>query len=212
MKKLILTLVAVVCFAGINEAQEKTDLREDLLFGFKVGLNLSNVYDEQGQDFVADSKIGFATGAFLAIPIGKYFGLQPELLLSQRGFQSTGSILGSNYSLKRTSSWIDVPILFALKPSEFITLLAGPQYSYLTKQKDVFENGVTTVAQENEFRNDNIRKNILCFTGGVDITLKHLVIGARAGWDLQRNNSDGTTSTPRYKNRWIQGTIGYRLF
>jgi hypothetical protein len=27
-----------------------------------------------------------------------------------------------------------------LKPSEFITLIAGPQYSYLIKQKDEFTN------------------------------------------------------------------------
>jgi len=212
MKKLILTTLAIVCIAGISRAQNETDVRENLMIGIKGGFNQSNVYDEQGQDFVADPKFGLAAGGFLSIPIGKYFGVQPELLFSQKGFQSSGTILGQKYSLTRTSNWIDIPILFALKPSEFITILAGPQYSYLMKQTDVFENGVTTVAQEEEFQNDNIRKNILCFTGGVDFTLKHLVVGARAGWDLQRNNGDGTSTTPRYKNRWVQATIGYRLF
>jgi len=212
MKKLILTTLAIICIASISKAQVKTDLREDLLVGLKVGINQSNVYDEQGQDFVADSKFGLAAGGFMSIPMGKYLGVQPELLFSQKGFQSSGTILGQAYSLTRTTNWIDIPILFALKPSEFITILAGPQYSYLMKRKDVFVNGINTVAQEQEFSNDNIRKNILGFTGGVDITVKHFVIGARAGWDLQTNNGDGTTTTPRYKNRWIQATVGYRLF
>jgi hypothetical protein len=53
---------------------------------------------------------------------------------------------------------------------------------------------------------------MLCLTGGFDITMKHIVLSARAGWDLQENHSDGTSSTPRYKNVWYQGTIGYRFY
>jgi hypothetical protein len=101
--------------------------------------------------------------------------------------------------------------LFAIKPVEFLTILAGPQYSYLKKQLDVFGNATTTVDQETQFQNDNIRKNTLCFTGGADLNLNHIVIGARLGWDLLNNNGNGTTSTPRYKNVWYQATVGFRF-
>lgn len=217
MKKVIILTAVLLASINISNAQERneknrTDFRNELLFGLKAGANLSNVYDEQGEEFQADAKLGLAGGVFLAIPIGKYLGIQPEVLFSQKGFQATGRILGNTYQFTRTTSYIDVPVLFAFKPSEFITLLAGPQYSYLLKQRDVFTNETMSIAQETEFVNDNIRKNMLCITGGVDITMKHFVIGARAGWDLQRNNGDGTSATPRYKNVWYQATIGYRFY
>lgn len=102
-------------------------------------------------------------------------------------------------------------MLFAIKPSSFVTILVGPQYSYLLSQKDVFTNSTTSVAQQQEFNNDNIRKNILSVLTGVDITVKKMIIGARVGWDAQNNNGDGTSSTPRYKNVWYQATLGFVL-
>ncbi|MDZ4664052.1 MAG: porin family protein [Bacteroidota bacterium] len=211
MKKIILIGVLIASQYNTIRAQE-TDSRDNLAVGLKAGANYSNVYDEQGDAFVADPKFGLAAGAFIAIPIGKYLGLQPEILLSQKGFQASGSILGSNYNLKRTTTYVDVPLLFAFKPIEFFTLLAGPQYSYLINQKDVYSSGTTSIEQQKDFANENLRRNIFCFTGGADITIKHIVIGARAGWDIQNNNGDGTSANPRYKNMWYQATFGYRFY
>lgn len=83
MKKIILIISAVTTMANFSNAQE-TDLRERLLFGLKAGVNYSNVYDTQGEEFQADPKMGIAAGAFIAIPIGKYLGIQPEVLYSQK--------------------------------------------------------------------------------------------------------------------------------
>lgn len=212
MKRVILSIAAVAFIFNIGNAQvDNIDLREKLTFGVKVGANLSNVYDSESEEFNADSKFGLATGVFVGIPIGKYLGIQPEILFSQKGFKATGSVLGSNYEITRTTNYIDVPLLIAVKPTSFLTLLAGPQYSYLLKQKDVFENSSVTFEEEDEFENDNIRKNTMCFTGGFDVNLNNLVLGARAGWDFKENNGDGTSTTPRYKNVWYQATIGYRF-
>lgn len=183
-----------------------------LVFGPKVGLNYSNVYDTQGDSYTTDPKLGFAGGLFLAVPIGTFLGIQPEVLFSQKGFKAQGSILGSGYSLTRTTSYIDVPIYLMLKPAPFLTVLVGPQYSYLVKQRDVFENGTTSIAQELEFENDNVRKNILSVTGGLDINIEHVVLGLRAGLDVSNNRGDGTSNTPRYKNSWFQATLGFRIY
>ena len=207
MKKTLLMLVVATFIGGTISAQE--DTRNDLRFGLKIGANLSNVYDTEGEEFNADAKFGLVAGAFLAIPIGTYLGIQPEILFSQKGFQATGRLLGSSYKFTRTTNYIDIPLLVALKPSPVLTILAGPQYSYLMKQKDVFSNGSSTVNQEQEFKNDNIRKNTLCFLGGLDLNLDPIVLGARVGWDLYNNNGDGTSTTPRYKNVWYQATIGF---
>lgn len=212
MKKIIFITAMAFIVTTYNAQENETDFREKITGGIKAGTNYSNVYDSQGEAFVANPKFGLAGGVFIAIPIGKYFGIQPEILFSQKGFQATGSVLGSSYYLTRTTNYIDVPLLFAFKPSEFITLVAGPQYSYLLKQTDVFKNTTTSIATETEFQNDNIRKNTFCVTGGVDLTLKHLIIGGRLGWDVQNNNANGSSTTPRYKNVWYQATIGYRLY
>jgi hypothetical protein len=213
MKKIFLLLIIIACIVHNANAQGKgRDLRSRLLFGLKVGANISNVYDTKGENFRADPKAGLATGGFLAIPIGRYLGIQPEILFSQKGFQTSGINQGNNYYMSRTTSYLDIPLFVAFKPLSIMTLLAGPQYSYLLKRRDVFSNETMTVDQQNQFDNDNIRKNILCFVGGVDFNLRHVVLSARTGWDVQRNNGDGTSTMPRYKNVWFQATVGYRFY
>jgi len=209
MKKTILMILAVAFILTNINAQ--TDYRSKLNFGVKAGINYSNVYDEVGDQFNANGKVGFVGGAFLAVPIGDFLGVQPEILFSQKGFKATGDILGVQYTTRHTATFIDIPLLICLKPSEYFTLMAGPQYSFLIKEKDSFSSEGTTTSDEQIYQNDNIRKNILCFIGGFDINMENIVFGARAGWDLQNNNGDGTSSNPRYKNVWYQATLGIRF-
>jgi hypothetical protein len=209
MKKVILLVTIIIFMAGIISAQDNnTDLRDKLHFGLKAGVNLSNVYDTKDQEFNADFKIGFAAGAFLSLPIGKFIGIQPEILYSQKGYKSTGTFLSVDYEFTHTTNYIDIPVLFSIKPSSFLTILAGPQYSILISQKDVFKAGSFTETQQQELEND---KSVLCILGGIDLNFDSFVIGARAGWDLQDNNGDGTTTNPRYKNLWYQATLGFRF-
>eukprot|EP01035_Chromulina_nebulosa_P004934 gene4934-6703_t len=42
-----------------GENDDNIDMREKLTFGIKAGINYSNVWDEQGQDFEADPRVGF---------------------------------------------------------------------------------------------------------------------------------------------------------
>jgi hypothetical protein len=213
MKKVILMIAFVAISVTNSNAQttSTTDNRDVVSFGFKAGTNYSNVYDEQGNDFVADSKFGLAVGGFVTIPFGKFVGIQPEILFSQKGFKSTGTYLGSTYSMTRTTDFIDVPLLFAVKPISQVTLLFGPQFSYLLEQRDEFTGGNISSTQQQEFNNDDITKNIMALTGGVDFNVESLVLGVRAGWDIKTNEGDGNSSTPRYKNMWYQATVGYRF-
>lgn len=205
-------MIAFVTIAVTNgKAQSTTDNREKMSFGLKLGTNYSNVYDSDNEDFVADSKFGFAAGAFVVIPFGTFIGIQPEILYSQKGFKSSGTYFGSTYEMTRTTNFIDVPVLFAVKPVEQVTLLFGPQFSFLMKQKDEFTGGNLSATQQQDFDNDDITKNILGLTGGADINVDNLVFGLRAGWDIKTNEGDGNSSTPRYKNMWYQATVGYRF-
>lgn len=214
MKKLFLITALSIIISGYIYAQEHnydSDIRDQFQFGLKIGANISNVYDIKGQDFTADYKFGLAGGAYIAVPIGKLFGVRPEVLYSQKGYQSTGNILGMGYKVTHTADYLDIPILLEIKPAEFITVVAGPQYSYLIHTKNKFSSSLLTAEQQQSFQNTNIRKNLLCFLAGLDFNIHRFVIGTRVGFDLMQNNGDGTTANPRYRNMWYQTTLGVRF-
>ena len=206
-----ITLSIFFLSSGVAVAQTDADMRERLVFGVKAGANYSNVWDENKQDFTADGKAGFAAGAFLSIPIGRYLGVQPEVMFSQKGFQGSGSFLTYPYDYSTTTTYIDIPLLVTFKPSPFVSIVAGPQYSFLLSERNTFSSPNFTSEELEEYENDNIRKNTLGLQVGADFNLNHFVISPRAGWDFQSNNGDGTSSIPRYKNQWLQLTVGYRF-
>jgi hypothetical protein len=214
MKKTLSAVVLSVLITTAIWGQEetkRTDARNKMHLGIKAGINNSNVYDEDGEKFNAEPKYGFAGGAFLSIPVGKFLGVQPGILLSQKGFHATGELLEEKYDLKRTTTFLDVPLLVEFKPLNVLTIAGGPQYSYLLNQTDVLKSGSSTAIQEEEFKNDNIRKNILSGVVGFDLNLGRFVFSGRYNFDLQQNNGNGASETPRYKNIWLQGTIGVRF-
>jgi hypothetical protein len=201
-----ISVILILAFFTAAAAQES---RDDLHAGIKAGLNNSNVYDEQGDHFVAKGKFGFVAGGFIAIPLGTVIGFQPELLFSQKGFDGSGQIAGSTYSFTRTSNFLDVPLQLQIKPSSKFSFLGGLVYSYLLSTKDVFSNSQISITDEDQIRNGNIRKNIMGVTLGADLNLDPVVISGRLGWDLIANHGDGTSNNPRYKNQWGQVTVGF---
>jgi hypothetical protein len=212
--------VAVALFVSIGaiEAQEEQkkkekdrDERNKFHLGIKAGVNNSNVYDETGEEFITQPKYGFAGGLFLSVPLGKYLGLQPGALISQKGFHATGKMMETSYKISRTTTYLDVPIMIELKPLKMLTIVGGPQYSYLLNQVDIFRSGSSTSIQEQEFKNEDIRKNVLGAAFGLDLNLGRFVVSGRYNVDLQQNNPDGASNTPRYKNMWLQGTVGIRF-
>jgi Outer membrane protein beta-barrel domain len=130
-KNILLTIVALVMINNIY-AQERT-----IKFGFKAGTNYSDAYDQKGVSFNTIGKFGAVAGAYLAVCIGDYVCVQPELLFSQKGFKATGKVNGNNFDVTRTTNYLDMPLLIALKPNEFVSVVFGPQYSYLLNQKSV---------------------------------------------------------------------------
>lgn len=212
MKKIhILILTLSTGFIGSIYGQSDMDYRERFTGGLKAGINYANVWDSDDQEFDADGTVGFAGGAFLSIPIGKFLGVQPEVLYSQKGFQADGVLLGNTYSMKRTMNYLDIPLQLQIKPAEFLTILAGPQFAFQLSEKTTYMYGANGVEQKEAFENDNIRKNMLGFIAGLDINISHVVISGRFGFDFQKNNGDGSSITPRYRNHWAQLALGYRF-
>jgi hypothetical protein len=79
------------------------------------------------------------------------------------------------------------------------------------RQKDEFTGGNISSTQQQDFKIDNIRKNIFGLAAGLDFNYNNLVLGFRAGFDLNNNSDNENLATPHYKNLWQQLTVGYRF-
>lgn len=211
MKNLFAFATLVFMSLGASCQAQSSNFWDGLKLGFKAGANYSNVYDSQGEQFKADGKAGFVAGGFAEIPLTEFVGIHPEILYSQKGFKASGQYLGAAYTFTRTTDNIDIPILLTVKPTTLFTLFGGPQFSYLVKQKDVFSSTLLSAEQQQDFSNDNYRKNLLSFTAGIGLNMGPVILDLRANYDLQNNNGDGTRTTPRYKNAWYQATLGIRI-
>jgi hypothetical protein len=211
MKNILKTGVALLAFFVSTTAFAQifgSDTREQKKFGIRAGVNYATIYDNKGS-FVADDKLGFVGGAFASIPFGKYIGVQPEVLYSQKGFKASGNVLGFNYNYKETLSYLDVPVQLQIKPISEVTILVGPQYSYLLDTKYEFNDNTSTL-QQDAISKDNYKKHILGFVVGADLNLNGFIVGVRSGWDITRSDKDGnSTSSSRFKNQVLQATLGY---
>ncbi|MCE2995911.1 MAG: porin family protein [Cyclobacteriaceae bacterium] len=211
MYKLIQLLVIIILLLVVV-GKGWTQVDQELFHaGLKAGINSSNVYGGIGQDFSSDAKYGWVAGGFVSIPLWEHFGLQPEILLSQKGFEATGSLLDAPYQLNRTTTYLDIPVFIALKTNSYLTILAGPQFSYLLSQKDELAASPFSVQQQQIVATDQIRENIIGVVIGLDVQVKRVVFSVRSGWDALQNNKDVTSLTPRYKNIWLQATVGFRI-
>lgn len=216
MKKVILFVALFI--GGILAAQERTEtehVKRDCGrrpgVGLKAGTNLSNSYYAQG-DFNTQPVYGFAGGGFLIIPLSKYLGMQTEVIYSQKGFKSREGSFTAEDNLVRTNSYIDIPLMITVRPFCPLTFVAGPNFSYLIKQTDTFSDGTGSVFKSEDFKSNNIRRNTIGAVMGADINIWNLVLSGRCGFDIQSNYRDLPASAPRYKNIWLQGTIGFRIF
>lgn len=197
------TAVAQTTISTTNEPYNM-DAREELKVGIKAGINYSNVYSESGDDYVADGKVGFAGGVFVSIPLNQLIGIQPELLYSQKGFKTEGTFFDG----KVTSNHLDLPVHLQIKPTENISLLVGPQLSYLLSTK--YEIDGLSLVDEEDLEDENNRATF-GISAGVDFTVQNFLISARGSWDLSKFNKDNSTSDINYKNQLFQITLGYRF-
>ncbi len=164
--------------------------------GFKVSAIVSNTFDSESSDFSDNAKVGYGAGLFARYPITSILGIQPEVLFAQRGFIGNGNFLGADYRLDRTLNYVDVPVMVALMLTPNITVVAGPQYSYLFKQSDKYTSGNTAFTRDTNFEDHKLDSSNISLTGGIDVDMDPLVIGLRTGWDTKS---------------WFSLSVGFRL-
>ncbi len=207
MKKLLIAAVAFLFMAAGVQAQSTDKL---IRVGVKGGLNYSNIIKDDGNnDFKSDYLVGYNAGVTLDIKLLPNLALTPELLYSTKGYKLT-STFGK---FTQTTHFIDLPILASIQLASGLNLVAGPQVSFLLSTNNKFENGFAVAEQKIvEDESDRFKKSLL---GGVigarfDVNSQFGIFG-RYALDFQKNNENGTTTTPEFKNQVFQAGVGIKF-
>jgi opacity protein-like surface antigen len=201
MKKLFI-IAAGLFIAGAANAQSP------VRFGVKAGVNIANIIQNDGNnDFKTDTKTGFNAGVTADIKLIEGLAFTPELLYSQKGYKLTS---GDN-EYKRTTNFIDIPILASIRLASPLNLVVGPQVSFLMSTSTKYSNNSGSVTVNND-DSDNFKKSLL---GGViglryDLT-DNVDVHGRYALDFQKNNENGTNQTPEFKNQVWSFGLGYKF-
>ncbi len=120
MKKLFLLLVSGAFLTAANA---------QIQFGVKAGANFATLTGSDIQD--AKMKVGIHGGAFVALPVGSMFSVQPEVLYSGQGAKADAD--GTTVSLNL--NYINVPVLFKYNNPCGFFAETGPQLGFLMSAK-----------------------------------------------------------------------------
>jgi len=203
MKKILILAIGLFV-ATAASAQDR------IKFGVKAGVNLSDIIKGDGNNnFDTKVKTGFNAGVTVEIPLIAGLAFTPEVLYSQKGYKLTSS-LGE---FRQTTNFIDVPILASFRLGSSFNIVAGPQVSFLLSTKNKFIDGYGSAEQTNvENDSDRFKKSLV---GGVigfryDVNDKFDIHG-RYALDFQKNNENGTSNTPEYKNQVFSLGVGVKF-
>ncbi|MFP9115416.1 porin family protein [Flavobacterium sp. RHBU_3] len=177
MKKLFIAAIMVL---GTYTAQA-----QGVDFGIKAGANFANFNGD------ADTKsvTSWHAGAVLELSLVPTFSIQGEALYSSQGAKIDG---GEDIKL----DYVQVPVLakFYIIPDR-ISLVAGPQFSFLTKDTEDFKAKSTDIG----------------LAGGVEAKI---VAGlfAQARYTIGLNNINDDEVSGDVKNAVFQLSLGYNFF
>ncbi|PSG88573.1 porin family protein [Aurantibacter aestuarii] len=137
MKKIILNLSLLFSLLIVNAQDDVSNSTTNVSFGIKAGLNLA---DLSGEDIAeSSSKLGFHIGGVAEIMISDKFSIQPELIFSQQGTESTekesGTFEGGSFSIEEETilklNYLNLPVLAKFYVVDGFSLEAGPQVGFL---------------------------------------------------------------------------------
>lgn len=158
--------------------------------GVKVGVNFTNmVFDEKDtdiEDLARNGATNYAIGLEFILPLSDRIALQPELLYSKKGAESTYTILGQTFKNELSYNYLDIPFMlrFSLGNTHGegigIYINAGAYGAYAINGKSTSETPILTTETDLTFDEIDDQKRLdYGFVGGGGITLGNLFFEVR---------------------------------
>ena len=207
-KKLLFASLALglMSISGI-QAQEKT-----ASFGFKGGLNFSNLYTDQ----VDDNNVltGFNAGLYAKFPIAKGIAIQPEISYTTKGAELVYNNAFAKGTSKFNVNYIEVPVLLVMNITDNFNVHVGPYAAYMVSGKTETDSNI--FSSQNQLDTNDFNKFDAGIAGGLGVDLDALNFGVRYNYGLtnvgKERNYAGTDYTfPDAKNSVLSVYVGLRL-
>ena len=192
MKKIILSLALLAGFASAANAQT------GVKYGISGGANLGNLTGTDSKNF--GYKFGFSAGVVANFGVSDMFSVQPEVLYSQKGFNTsdvkfstTATGTQTQATVKQTLHYIDIPILLKINTGDagkglFFEL--GPQLSLLAGSH-TFSDDASLANQQYAYFTSNANSPVAVRLGKGKDGLNNAVIGYVGGLGYQLTSGLG---------------------
>lgn len=158
------------------------------------------------------NRTDFHAGVFADIPLSARFALQPELLYSRQGFNVGGNANLGNVSLH----YLSLPVLVKLNLTDGLSVLVGPQVSYLANARLGVLSNLFSLSYNGAFQ-----KFDASLVGGLQYQLPGgLTLGGRYVYGLSNINKDFNLGGDKgrslndyltLRNTNIQVSVGYKF-
>jgi len=163
-----LLLAMLICLV-LEESQG-----QNLQAAIKGGVNFSNLFIEDLN--TEDSRFGYNAGAFLQIPLGQLFFLQPEGVFNTRG----ANVLFEDPLLRGETelqlNYVDFPILGGFRLLHIAEITLGPYVGYLADFDMEIESNNLSVGF-NDLDEDNFKRVDVGFAAGLAANFKKFQLG-----------------------------------
>lgn len=202
-KKLIFAslVLSFMSFTAV-QAQEKT-----ASFGFKGGLNFSNLYT----DNVDDNNVltGFNAGLYAKFPISNNIAIQPEISYTTKGAELVYNNAIVQGTAKFNVNYIEVPVLLVMNITDNFNVHVGPYAAYMVSGKRT--NDTNFSSSQTELDTNDFNKFDAGLAGGLGIDLDVVNFGVRYNYGLTKIGKDDSFTSSDAKNSVLSAYIGLRL-
>ena len=174
--------------------------------GVAAGVNFSNTVDAYNSDFSTSTIAGWHAGLTFDLPVSYSFSFAPEILFSQKGYKAE-----TTYGeFKQRTNYIDIPLLAKFKVVPGFNFVIGPQLTFLTSTKNIYDDGFNTVYEKDyDNRGD---KSVVSGVIGVGINLnRNVELRGRYAIDLSKNRTNYNSALPDYRNQVFSLGLGFRF-
>ena len=165
--------------------------------GVKGGVNMNKL---DGKNFDSDFELGYQLGGFAYYNFTDFVGLQGEVLFNQTNTKITDNykdIFNNAFKKDKTLNYISVPVLLRLNSEGLITVVAGPQFSFLASGNETVLNNSKKLFKKTDF----------AFVAGGEVNIRPLTIYARYVWGF----SDVSDFGAKANSHQIQAGLSLRL-
>lgn len=184
------------------QAQDKT-----ASYGFKGGLNFSNLYT----DNVDDNNVltGFNAGLYAKFPITNSIAIQPEISYTTKGAELVYDNTFAQGTAKFNINYIEVPVLLVMNITDNFNVHVGPYAAYMVSGKTT--NDSNFGSSQAELDTNDFNKFDAGLAGGVGIDLDVVNFGVRYNYGLTRIGKEDSFISSDAKNSVLSAYIGLRL-